>query len=542
MSTEDHVVNEGGNIQGSDLNDNEYAETEDSPIIDPRERDENKVDGKEDNHRKRSNMLRMIAICGISMLGYGIYGAAYDQWIYVRFAKDALGNNFSQLHHLSARDPCFRGNKSESPYKSDLLQAQAKTARFGVWTMLCALIPSLFTNILLGVFSDQIGRRLIFIAPMAGNVIRVAITCAVALWDLNVHYILIGSFINGVSGDFGAFFMAMFVYTADNTSKGNNRSLLMVFAQAMNFICYYLTLLASGYYIEAEGYVWPMVTGLGALFLSFVLCLFFIRETLDKSQVRRQGMILGIKSIFGFYFEEPENPLFRKGDFIVLGLVIFVYGSSLGGIAITTIFLMSEPFCWGSTRLGNVQSSFGLANALLSTGLMKLMHLIMGDEQVALLSLLAGIANRFLFAFANYNWQIYTAYAVSALELPVLAIIRSILSRMIRPNQRGSLFASVAVIETATFAMSGAGLNELYASTVAEWKGLTFFVIGCIVFVSALILFIYIIVISRRRAKSPALVVNGSAQRYDSETRAERTSSDSSGIINAAGVDYEDVY
>ncbi|GFO04026.1 solute carrier family 46 member 3-like [Plakobranchus ocellatus] len=541
MSSEEYVVNEGGDIQGSDLNDDQYAETEDSPIMDSGERGQVKDNDKENDRRKRSNMLRMITICGISMLGYSIYGAAYNQWIYVRFAKDALGTNFSQVDHLSARDPCFRGNKSESPYKSDLLQAQAKAARFGVWTMLCALIPSLFTNILLGVFSDQIGRRLIFIAPMAGNLIRSAITCAVALWDLNVYYILIGSFIIGLSGDFAAFFMAMFVYTADNTSKGKNRSLLMVFAQAMNSTCYFLTLLASGYYIEAEGYIWPMVTGLGALFLSFVLCLFFIRETLDKSQVQRRGILLGIKSIFGFYFEEPENPLFRKSDFIVLGLVIFVYGSSAGS-TITTIFLMSEPFCWGSARLGNINSSFGLANALLSTGLMKLLHMIMGDEHIALLSLLAVIANRFLFAFANYNWQIYTAYAVTAFELPVLAIIRSILSRMVLPNQRGSLFASVAVIETATFAVSGAGLNELYASTVAEWKGLTFFVIGCIVSSSALLLFIYIIVISRRRAKSPALVVDDSAQRYDSETRAERTSPDTGGIINAIGVDYEEIY
>ena len=52
----------------------------------------------------------------------------------------------------------------------------------------------------------------------------------------------------------------------------------------------------------------------------------------------------------------------------------------------------------------------------------------------------------------------------------------------------GSLLASIAVLQTATYAASGAGLNELYALTVNKWRGLTFFVIGCITFLSALIM------------------------------------------------------
>ena len=31
------------------------------------------------------------------MFGYGMYGASYSQWIYVRFEMDALGENFSDI-------------------------------------------------------------------------------------------------------------------------------------------------------------------------------------------------------------------------------------------------------------------------------------------------------------------------------------------------------------------------------------------------------------------------------------------------------------
>ena len=54
--------------------------------------------------------------------------------------------------------------------------------------------------------------------------------CAVAFFDLNVNIILIGFIVNGLTGDLVAFVMAMYVYTADNTSKGKNRSFLMILA------------------------------------------------------------------------------------------------------------------------------------------------------------------------------------------------------------------------------------------------------------------------------------------------------------------------
>ena len=53
----------------------------------------------------------------------------------------------------------------------------------------------------------------------------------IALWELNVNYVLIGYTVFGLTGDYVALAMAIFVYTADNTTKGKNRSFLMVAAQ-----------------------------------------------------------------------------------------------------------------------------------------------------------------------------------------------------------------------------------------------------------------------------------------------------------------------
>ena len=66
---------------------------------------------------------------------------------------------------------------------------------------------------------------------------------------------------------------------------------------------------------------------------------------------------IGVKGIFSFYLDEPVDPLHKRKDFILLGLVFFVYASSIGS-SITTIFMMNEPFCWGSKHIGYVNSAF----------------------------------------------------------------------------------------------------------------------------------------------------------------------------------------
>ena len=61
--------------------------------------------------------------------------------------------------------------------------------------------------------------------------------------------------------------------------------------------------------------------------------------------------------MFSFYFQKPTHPLHKRKDFILLGLIFFVYAISYGN-SISTIFLMNEPFCWGSRQIGYVSSAF----------------------------------------------------------------------------------------------------------------------------------------------------------------------------------------
>lgn len=501
-----------------------------------------------DDLRKRQNILIMIVSCSFAMFGYGIYSAAYSQWIYVRFEMMVLGENFSQIDEGAAsKDPCFRGNQTDSPFKPLLSVAQSESAHFGVLTTLCSLIPSFFVNLLLGAYSDQLGRRLIFIVSLSGNVARTVIVTAVAHWELDVNYVLPGYAVFGLTGDYVAIAMAIFVYTADNTTKGKNRSFLMVAAQAMNFIFVNMSQFASGYFIERTGYVWPMVAGLIGMTISLLLVILFLPETLDKSKVRKKSAVEAVKSIFSFYFDKPNNPLYKRKDFIIMGLVFMVYGGSLA-YSITIIFLMNEPFCWGAKHIGYVRSIFGLAQAVLSTLTMKFLQMFLSDELVVVVSLLSSVANRMVLAFALTDWHIYLAYGLRSFEPSVLAIVRAILSRMVPKQKRGSLFASLAVIETATLAVCGAGLNEFYSATVQYWRGFMYFIVGCLVLISAILTVIYKIMLSRRDPPRMTYIVEGNGNGHTPKAinfkiveDADESLSEVYAIINASFTESDDI-
>ncbi|RUS79888.1 hypothetical protein EGW08_012366 [Elysia chlorotica] len=197
--------------------------------------------------------------------------------------------------------------------------------------------------------------------------------------------------------------------------------------------------------------------------------------------------------------------MYRRKDFLLVGVVFVAYASSVGS-SISTMFLMNEPFCWGSKHIGYVNSAAGVGHAVLSTLTTRLMQKFCSDELLVVVSLLSSVGQRFVFAFAKYDWHLYIGYAAGSLEVSVLAVIRAIASRMVRKEKRGSLFASMAVLETATLAASGAGLNELYSRTVGQWPGLTFFAIGCTTSLSAALMLTYKIVISNREPRRTRIV------------------------------------
>ncbi|CAL1546876.1 unnamed protein product [Lymnaea stagnalis] len=448
------------------------------------------------------NLSIALIILSLIMLSYSIFNDAFSQWIYVEFEMMVLGTNWSLANTSTANDPCIHGTNNTDPWTDQMNEAQALTSRFNVWSMLVSLLPAFCTNILLGAYSTRIGRRTLFIVPTFGLCARMAVNCIVAYWRLSVYWTFVGMGIAGITGHMPALFMAVYVYTADNTGHKRSRSFGMVVAQSTSLIFYSLSHIAVGYFIKAEGYLWPMLAATLINVLALCICGVFLKETLvTRTLGKRMSLVEGVKSVFVFYLIKTDNPRYKRKDFLMLGFVFFMYSTCLG-VTIQSLYLMNEPLCWSSVKMGNVITFQGLLSAFASLVLMGLLQRFLTDEIICIISLGSGAASRFVLAFASYDWMIYVAYTIGLFELLLLPIIRAILSRIVSSEQRGSLFASIAVIEVATLAVAGAGLDALYSFTVDIWHGLTYFVIAICLVLAGTVMVAYILVISKREMSS----------------------------------------
>ncbi|CAL1546875.1 unnamed protein product [Lymnaea stagnalis] len=494
------------NILRNQLDDD--GNSEDEPLLTP-EYSHKPVTEKEEGVSARGawNIAIALVVLSLSTMSYALFNDAFSQWLYVEFEYMVLGSNASFINDSASSNPCIKGNNNSSPWAAELDEAQARASRFNTWAMLISLLPAVITNTLLGAYADRIGRRVLFILPLFGMMTKYGFTSAVAYWKLNVYWALFGTLLSGLSGSMPALFMAIYVYTADNTGHNKSRSFGMVVAQATMNIFYALTHLVVGYFIKGEGYIWPMFTATLVLCLSLLVCVCFLRETLDTSNLgKRASLIQGVKSVFGFYLVKTDNPRYKRKDFLMLGFVFFMYSTCLG-VSIQSLYLMNEPLCWSSVKMGNVITFQGLLSSFASLFLMRLIQKIFSDETISIVSLISAGASRFVLAFAVNETMIFVAYTIGMFENLLLPIIRAILSRMVPSDKRGSLFASVAVIEVATLAVAGAGLDALYSLTVDIWHGLTYFVIAICLVLAATVMLLFNIIIKRRQPSGKSIIV-----------------------------------
>ncbi|XP_005089196.2 solute carrier family 46 member 3 [Aplysia californica] len=483
---------------------------DDEPLLGKGTGDDEESEGDatvHDEKKRRRNILGALVGLSLTMTGYSIFNDSYMQWIYVRFQMDVLGDNYTLANTSSSTNPCLKGDNNSNPFAAQLDIAQARASNFTSLSMVASLVPAIFVNMLLGAVADKKGRKLLFIVPALGFVIRLSITCAVAYWHMAMNFLYIGLAVEGCTGSLVAEFMAISIYMADNTGKQKSRSFGMVLAQVVINMFFSSTHLAVGYFITEEGYIWPMVTALCIASLGLLWFIFCLNETIPHSDFNNcKERTEAVKNVFSFYFIKSDNPRYRREDFIILGVVFFMFGTCIGA-QFMTLFLMDEPLCWGSQKIGYVTTFQGLLQSFTSLIVMPLLQKVTSDEVICVLSLLSGAGSRIMLAMSVHDWMIYVAFAIGMLELMVLPIIRGILSRMVPVERRGSLFASVAVIEVATLAASGVGVNMLYSHTVALWHGLAYSFIGSCVLLSSAIMGVYVIILRRRASKLGTVVV-----------------------------------
>uniref|UniRef100_A0A3P9MNE4 Proton-coupled folate transporter n=1 Tax=Oryzias latipes TaxID=8090 RepID=A0A3P9MNE4_ORYLA len=388
------------------------------------------------------------------------------QYLWDRIS-DELGYNGSRRSECNSSEP------------ADPLQKQVETltAHWNLYINLGGFSVGLLVVPLLGSWSDLAGRRTVLILPNLGLALQAAVYLVVMYLKLPVAYFLVGRLLSGLSGDFNAILAGCFAYVADISDR-KSRTFRVAVLEACLGLAGILASIIGGQWQRAQGYINPFWLVLATNLASALYASLVVRESVlpDPSAklltTRHHKAVWRLYSTGGSGIEGDRS--FCRCKLWLYSLCFFVVVTvHSGSRELYVLYELSPPLCWGSALIGYGSAAQNLAYLTSLLGL-RIMQLCLEDSWVALVSLASNIIGLLVFSVADSTQLMFTGYGLCFLFMAVTPVLRSKLSKLVDPSEQGSLFASVACVETLCYLVGSGIFNSLYPATLYFMRGFTF--------------------------------------------------------------------
>ena len=148
----------------------------------------------------------------------------------------------------------------------------ARTSKWILYQSVSQAVPSIAASLILGSWSDRVGRKTVLILPSVGSVLLyINYMLNVKFFSLDVNFILIGVCISGFFGGFATTLLGVFSYISDITDK-SQRTLRVAILESMIFLGGTVGNLIGGVLVEHEGFMaaFGLCLGLSAIVILYV--------------------------------------------------------------------------------------------------------------------------------------------------------------------------------------------------------------------------------------------------------------------------------
>lgn len=228
-------------------------------------------------YRKRVTVgpIAFLAVFSLSLLDQ-----ARQQYVFKKLKPKAerISHNGTNLTNLL--DTCNTSATSTLFFLGEnVLKSEA-----GQWLLylkLAAIVPSILTSLILGIWSDKIGRKIVLLVAACGGLIQVSFHLLVINLNLSIHLLLVGEIAYGISGYVTIIIAICMAYIADVTSK-QDRTIQIVMLSALIGFGNGLAEFISHYWEHRYGLVPPLWLVFGCNITNIIYILFFLPETIIR--------------------------------------------------------------------------------------------------------------------------------------------------------------------------------------------------------------------------------------------------------------------
>ena len=185
---------------------------------------------------------------------------------------------------------------------------QKETATWLLYGSICNTLPAIFSTLILGAWSDRVGRKVVILFPLIGNTLDGVSMAVNAYYEkAPVPYIFIGTVASALFGGFTALLLAVFAYIADIT--GENRTLRITILESMIFISGTFGELISGVLVQKWGYFITYLLVVGVFVLTIFYSAFILQESYFPSKLSSSS---GSRKNCAHLFRKSISVLTRK--------------------------------------------------------------------------------------------------------------------------------------------------------------------------------------------------------------------------------------
>ncbi|XP_067680554.1 lysosomal proton-coupled steroid conjugate and bile acid symporter SLC46A3-like [Haliotis asinina] len=439
------------------------------------------------------NMVLLNIIQIIWTIANHMHSPVYSQYLYRRILEEVLGNSTLPSGHNSSSlnaTLCFKPSPNESDSSDGSSgyslqeEAQKLTSQTSMYFSLVGCAFSFVSTVLFGAYSDYFGRKMLFLVPLFGHLIDYVLVTIIIQWSLDIKLFFATATISGICTS-EIFTIACNAYVADNTPpKGTRTVALLVVAITESLTAAALST-GVGYYIQLQGFVLPSLTAAAILVLTILAVVFILPEkkkVAASSKLRQQKLkektiltpLRAVKNVFGFYFFEGTVKLRVMYSLALVAYFVHEIAMKTGNIG--TLWEMNYPFCWSPEMMGYYSTASSLFSEVIKLPLLKLCQCCLTDQFIAIWSNLAYTGSVILKAFSYDNFMMYGVAFMTAFDLSVSTIIKSMVSSMAGTDRQGAVFSSLAIANIITSFTGTPMFSEIYKYTLDIFKGVSYLV------------------------------------------------------------------
>ena len=389
--------------------------------------------------------------------GKSLYISFLPNYCYYKACHYLRGDNCSfSLNQTRISNHCNESrivNEIEEYSSYLLLVAQL------VYTSLA--IPATFLS---GPLSDTFGRKPILITAIFASVASALCFCMVEIFNLPPYYIVLCSLLDGIFGNHMVVQVGVAAMSIDRSTE-RARTQRMGVLEGTLLLANVCAHLVSGYIISALGFLGTFML----LALAWSLALIYVRY-IPESHIPEEKPVFTYSEIKHLVnkaltplrlFKTNKN---RLRFVVVLIAYIFFIEDIVSVRSVFSLYVLAPPLCWGPKDQGLY---FGLLYLCRLIGVFVVLPFLLLCRVSDLLLLLIGAVDcGIVFGLTGANrstwWLLGVVPASGFLASLGVPSIRSGLSKLVLPTERGSMLTILEVFNSITAVFSIIFFNALY--------------------------------------------------------------------------------